>query len=270
MAVDFDELHFSDVGENRKDAFYRWALSYDFSNTPWSSFTDSYEDVKYLRFRWNQWAEKGFEVAVIAEPDKGIYRVCNVTPTRIPKFTPTEYNACLAMFIDNVLDRYNAEEGNHLLINLEKFGGKMTYSHGGDIEDNWTHQDDLNMLDAMMRELGYGRLELMVDVYNRHLHEIMSMESFSHIVDQIVDIITRQLLRPGNCDLVMATQCFVATCMKKQVPDSTRFDVFLSDGFQTQLSTLLNLDYPALAAAIQVGSVHVDLEALFAEPKKEG
>lgn len=270
MAVDFDKLHFSDVGENRKDAFYRWALSYDFSHTPWSSFTDSYEDIKYLRFRWNPRSEKGFEVAVIAEPDKGTYSVCNVTPTVMPKFTPTEYNACLAMFIDNVLDRYNAEEGNHLLINHEKFGGKLTYTHGGDIKDNWTHQDDLNMLNALMRELGYGRLELMVDVYNRHSHENMSMESFSHIVDQIVDIITRQLLRPGDCDLVMATQCFVATCMKKQVPGSSRFDVFLSDGFQSQLSALLKVDYAALDAAIQVGSIHVDLKTLFTESKKDG
>ena len=266
MATGFDELYFHDVGEGRKGDFYKWATSHDFSDMGWNARIDSFKDTSYLMFRWERNTAKDCEVALVVDLEQGTYRVCNVLPTVAEQFTPSEYNAAILLFENNILNKYNAEEGNHIMITHEK--GPLTYVHGGDIKDNFTDEEfQMDMLKALAIELGRGRMELMGDVYNRYTHEIMDMASFSRIVNQIVEIVTQQLMRPGNCNLLMAAQCFVATCMKKQVPDSNMFDVFLGEEFQKELSTFVNVDYGALYNAIQVGNVHVDLEALYANAR---
>ena len=115
--------------------------------------------------------------------------------------------------------------------------------------------------------LGRSRFELMGDVYNRYNHEIMDMDSFARIVDHMANILSRQDMHPENCNIFMAAQCFVATCFKKQVPDSNMFDVFLGEEFQTELSELINVDYGVLCNAIHVGNVQVDLDALYANAR---
>lgn len=141
------------------------------------------------------------------------------------------------------------------------------------MKDVWTEKDTEYMQKTLIQEICYSRLELMEDVLNRHIHEIISRESHAAVSHQIVEIINQQLLQPGDCDLMMAAQCFVGMCMKNMVmstPPTTMFDDFLTDEYRAHLNKLIGVDSWRLEGAIQIGAVRTNFYSLYDEGVRNG
>lgn len=258
--------------DGRETEFYNWAIK--LSKDPWAVLADEFLDIKYLRFRWNQGRSDGFEVDMKVDSETGHYDVCNVIPLTIPQFTPREYNQNLERFVNEILTPFNRDNGNILHVVYEKCGGHLTYDSGLPHLDKWWSEKFIpDMMEHLKCELFRSRLELMEAVLNRHVHEIISRESHAAVSHQIVEIITQQLLRPGDCDLMMAAQCFVGMCMKKMVmstPPTDMFDDFLTDEYRAHLSKLIGVDSWRLEGAIQIGAVRTNFYSLYDEGVRNG
>ena len=250
----------------RETEFYNWATK--FSKGPWTVLADEFMDIKYLRFRWNKGRSDGFEVDLKVDPETGHYDVCNVFPLAIPQFTPREYNKNLERFVNEILTPFNRDNGNILHVVYEKCDGHLTYDSGLPHLDKWWSEKFIpDMMEHLKCEVFHARLELMEDVLNRHNREIISRESHAAVSRQIVEIISQRLLRPGDCDLMMATKCFVGMCMKKMAR-TDMFDDFLTDEYRAHLSKLIGVDSWRLEGAIQIGAVRTNFYSLYDEAEK--
>jgi len=263
------ESEFDDVRCTAQDGqeteFYHWAIK--LQKDPWTVRTDKIQDIKYLFFRWNHGQVNAFEVSMKFDLETGHYDVCNVVPLAIPQFTPREYNNNLERFVNEILIPFNQENGNSLHFEYERCGGRMTYDYSLDIKDMWSKQTTEDLQKIFVREMYCARIEIMEDVLNRYTHEIVSLEKHSEISHQIADIITRQLLRPADCDVLMAAQCFVGMCMKKMVmctPPTTMFDEFLTDEYRKHLNLLIGVDTNLLEGTIQIGAIRTSVYSFFA------
>lgn len=264
---EFDDVKCRIAVEGLERDFYHWAIK--LKKDQWTVRTEELQDIKYLFFRWNQGRGDGFEVSMEVELETGHYDVCNVVPLAIPQFTPSEYNENLERFVNEILNAFNQENNNIMHIIYTKCGGVLTYDSGADLKDVWTEKHTEDMQKTFVREICHGRLELMEDVLNRHVHEIISRESHAAVSHQIVEIITQQLLRPGDCDLMMAAQCFVGMCMKKMAR-TDMFDDFLTDEYREHLSKLIGVNSWRLEGAIQIGAVRTNFYSLYDEGVRNG
>lgn len=263
---EFDDVNCTAVEGTERD-FYHWAIK--LKKTPWTVRTDEFKDNKYLFFRWKQGSNDAFEVSMNVDLKTGHYDVCNVVPLKLKQLTPREYNEALDRFVAEILNQFNLYSGNSLHVEHTKCGGKMTYDYTPNLKDIWTNKDTENLRKTFIREGCRARLELMEDVLNRHSHEIISMASHAEISHQIIETITQQLLRPGDCDLVMAAQCFVALCLSKMLEragaDTSLFNTFLTPEYRGELSKFVGLDTNLLEGAIWIGAVKADLDALYGD-----
>ncbi len=267
---EFDKVKCTAVDGQERD-FYHWAIK--LRKDPWTVHTDEYLDIKYLRFRRNQGSGDGFEVCMVVDLETGHYNVWNVVPLAISQFTPREYNENLDTFVVEILRQFNLDNGNSLRVEHVKCGGTLTYDFTPDMKDLWSKQTTEDLQKTFFRELYRARLELMEDVLNRHVHENISRESHAMVSNQIVEIINRQLLRPGDCDLLMAAQCFVGMCMKKMVmstPPTDMFDEFLTKEYRAHLSKLIGVESWYLEGAIQIGAVRTNFYSLYDKGAKNG
>ncbi len=268
---EFDNVKCS-AFDGQETEFYHWAIK--LKKDPWIVRTDEFRDIKYLFFRWNQGRGNGFEVSMKVDLETGHYDVCNVVPLAIPQFTPREYNENLERFVNEILTPFNRDNGNILHVVHEKCGGHLTYDSGfSDLDKCWTEKHTMDMMEHLKCELFHARLELMEDVLNRHIHEIISRESHAVVSHQIEEIINQQLLRPGDCDLMMAAQCFVGMCMKKMLmctPPTNMFDDFLTDEYRAHLSKLIGVDSWRLEDDIQIGAVRTNFYSLYDEGVRNG
>lgn len=255
--------------EGSERNFYHWALR--LQKDPWTVRTEDDQGNKFLVFHWHNRIGRGddFEVSMLVDLDKGQYDVCNVVPFIRSQLTPSEYNEHLERFVNEILIPFNRDNGNILHVVYEKCGGKLTCDYTLDIKDMWSKQFMEDLQKNFVRELYRARLELMEDVYNRHLHEIISRESHAAVSRQIAEIITQQLLRPGDCDLMMAAQCFVGMCMKKTA-QTDMFDEFLTDEYRAHLSKLIGVESWCLEGAIQIGAVRTNFYSLYNEGVRNG
>jgi len=263
---EFDDVKCRIAVEGLERDFYHWAIK--LQRAPWEIRTDDIQGNKFLFFRWHNHIGRGddFEVSMLVDLDKGHYDVCNVVPFMRSQLTPREYNDHLEFFVNAILNAFNQENHNIMHITYTKCGGVLTYDSGADMKDVWSEKHTECMQKALVHEICRGRLELMEDVLNRHTHEIISRESHAAVSHQIVEIINQQLLRPGDCDLMMAAQCFVGMCMKKMVmstPPTNMFDDFLTDECRAHLSKLIGVDSWRLENAIQIGAVRTNLTDLY-------
>ena len=267
---EFDDVNCTAV-DGQETEFYHWAIK--LKKSPWTVRTDEFKDIKYLFFRWNQGSHDGFEVSMKVDLETGHYDVCNVVPLKAKQLTPREYNDCLDRFVTEILSQFNLDNGNSLHVEHTKCGGKLTYDYTPDLKDAWTNKNTENLQKTFICEICHSRLELMEDIFNRHIHEIISRESHAAVSHQIVEIISQQLLRPGDCDLMMAAQCFVGMCMKKMVmcsPPTDIFDDFLTDEYRAHLSKLIGVDSWRLERSIQIGGVRTNFYSLYDEGVRNG
>jgi hypothetical protein len=268
---EFDDVNCTAAEGTERD-FYHWAIK--LKKAPWTVRTDKFEDNKYLFFRWNQGSLDAFEVSMIIKPETGNYDVCNVVPLRSKQLTPREYNEGLDRFVAEILNQFNLDNGNSLHVEHKKCGGKLTYDYTPNLKDMWTNKDTENLRKTFIREGCRVRLEVMEDILNRHSHEIISMASHAEISHQIIETITQQFLRPGDCDLAMAAQCFVALCLSKMLKhagaDPSMFDMFLTPEYRGELSKLIGLNTNLLEGAIWIGAVKTDLDALYGDDTDDG
>ncbi len=66
-------------------------------------------------------------------------------------------------------------------------------------------------------------LDIMVDCVNRHSGEYNTFGQVESIAEEIADELYK--LGPADCDVLMATECFVAVCLRKQLaPDDHMYD----------------------------------------------
>ena len=268
---EFDDVNCAAVEGTERD-FYHWAIK--LKKVPWTVRTDKFEDNKYLFFRWKQGSLNAFEVSMKIDLKNGVYDVCNVVPLKSKQLTPREYNEDLDRFVAEILNQFNLDNGNSLHVEHTKCGGKLTYDYTPNLKDMWTNKDTENLRKTFIREGCRVRLELMEDILNRHSREIISMASHAEISHQIIETITQQLLRPGDCDLAMAAQCFVALCLSKMLEragaNTSMFDAFLTPEYRGELSKLIGLDTNLLEGAIWIGAVKADLDALYGDDTDNG
>ena len=270
---EFDDVKCHIAVEGLERDFYHWAIK--LKREPWEIRTDDIQGNKFLFFHWHNRIGRGddFEVSMLVDLDRGQYDVCNVVPFMCSQLTPREYNEKLERFVNEILNAFNQESHNIMHIIYTKCGGVLTYDSGPNMKDVWTEKDTEYMQKTLIQEICHSRLELMEDVLNRHVHEIISRESHAAVSHQIVEIINQQLLRPGDCDLMMAAQCFVGMCMKKMVmstPPTDMFDDFLTDEYRAHLSKLIGVDSWRLEGAIQIGAVRTNFYSLYDEGVRNG
>ena len=66
-------------------------------------------------------------------------------------------------------------------------------------------------------------LDIMVDCINRHSGEYNTFGQVESIAEEIADELYK--LGPADCDVLMAAECFVAVCLRKQLaPDDHMCD----------------------------------------------
>lgn len=286
--LEFDTVKCHSVRGGTEGDFYHWATNLHkepwsaranailiddlFKIDPWEIRTEDIQGNKFLLFHWHNIIGRGddFEVSMMVDLEKGQYDVCDVVPLMGPRMKPCEYNECLERFVHDILDRYNRDNKTSALhVVYTTCCGHLTYEGGFNLADVWTEKDTEYMEKTFIREIYRSRLELMEDVLNRHNREIISRESHAAVSHQIVEIITQQLLRPGDCDLMMAAQCFAGMCMKKMAP-TDMFDEFMTDEYRAQLSKLIGVDSWRLEGAIQIGAVRTNFYSLYDEGVRNG
>lgn len=265
MKVTFDQLDFSDSDPKIIRAFYQWVSTYDWTKTKWSVETEEFLNCNRMIFRWCQNELKGFEVVVTSELTSGVYRVCGISPITgaCALFMPIEYNARLMLFIDNVLNRYNAETSNQLIMDYSTGGCPIEYTQGADGQNAYAYDTIIDVNDAMSREF----LSVMVGIYNRHVREPQTAGTFSRIVAEIIRVIDTEFLNYTLKPSMLAVQCVVATIMKCQRPDDHTLDMFLTDEFKAELFKSVPVNYQSLADSFSFEHISIDFGKLCRDQK---
>ena len=99
--------------------------------------------------------------------------------------------------------------------------------------------DAQDMVRVLADELRYARAALMEDIYNRHSGDVISRSLLDAITAEIEDTLSRQLMMPGDCDMHMAVQCFVARAMASRLQNPDWLYEYMDDAHENELIGLL-------------------------------
>lgn len=87
--------------------------------------------------------------------------------------------------------------------------------------------------------LRYARATIMEDIYNRHSGEVISRGLLDGITAEIEDTFSRQLMMPGDRNMHMAVQCFVARAMASRLQNPDWLYEYMDDAHEKELIGLL-------------------------------
>ena len=99
--------------------------------------------------------------------------------------------------------------------------------------------DAADTVSVMSSNLRYARATIMEDIYNRHTGEVISRSLLDAITAEIEDTFSRQLMMPGDCDMHMAVQCFVARAMARRLQNPDWLYEYMDDAHEKELIGLL-------------------------------
>ena len=99
--------------------------------------------------------------------------------------------------------------------------------------------DAQDMAKVLWDELRVARMSMMQDIYNRHTGEVISHALLDSITAEIEDNFSRQLMMPGDCDMHMAVQCFVARAMSSRLQNPDWLYEYMDDAHEKELIGLL-------------------------------
>lgn len=95
--------------------------------------------------------------------------------------------------------------------------------------------DAQEMVRVLSDELRLARMSMMQDIYNRHTGEVISRSLLDAITAEIEDTFSRQLMMPGDCDMHMAVQCFVARAMASRLQNPDWLYEYMDDAHEKEL-----------------------------------